>query len=79
MMMFDEFRAVDYLVSRPEVDGTRLGALGMSMGASKAWWLAALDPRVKVCMDVCCLTDDEELIRTHDWKSTESITTCPPS
>jgi dienelactone hydrolase len=65
MMMFDEFRALDYLVSRPEVDGTRLGTLGMSMGATKAWWLAALDPRVKVCMDVCCLTDYEELIRTH--------------
>ena len=68
MMMFDEFRALDYLASRPEVDGTRLGTLGMSMGATKAWWLAALDPRVKVCMDVCCLTDYEELIRTHGLK-----------
>lgn len=68
MMMFDEFRAMDYLASRPEVDTTRLGALGMSMGSTKAWWLAALDPRVKVCMDVCCLTDYEELIRTHGLK-----------
>jgi dienelactone hydrolase len=68
MMMFDEFRAVDYLASRPEVDATRIGALGMSMGATKAWWLTALDPRVKVCMDVCCLTDFEELIRTHGIK-----------
>jgi len=68
MMMFDEFRALDYLASRPEVDSTRLGAFGMSMGATKAWWLAALDPRVKVCMDVCCLTDYEELIRTHGLK-----------
>jgi len=64
MMMFDEFRAMDYLASRPEVDGSRLGVLGMSMGATKAWWLAALDPRVRLCMDVCCLTDFEELIRT---------------
>jgi hypothetical protein len=65
MMMFDEIRALDYLASRPEVDGQRLGALGMSMGATKAWWLAALDPRVRVCMDVCCLTDYEELIKAH--------------
>ena len=65
MMMFDEYRAMDYLASRPEVDPSRLGAFGMSMGATKAWWLSALDPRVKVCMDVCCLTDYEELIRTH--------------
>jgi len=68
MMMFDEFRALDYLASRPDVDSTRLGAMGMSMGSTKAWWLAALDPRVKVCMDVCCLTDYEELIRTHGLK-----------
>ncbi|HEV2400719.1 MAG TPA: acetylxylan esterase [Candidatus Sulfotelmatobacter sp.] len=68
MMMFDEFRAMDYLAARPEVDATRLGAFGMSMGSTKAWWLAALDPRVKVCMDVCCLTDYEELIRTHGLK-----------
>ena len=63
MMMFDEFRALEYLASRPEVDNKRMGALGMSMGATKAWWLAALDPRVRLCVDVCCLTDYEELIR----------------
>ena len=68
MMMFDEFRALEYLAARPEVDPRRLGALGMSMGATKAWWLAALDPRLKVCMDVCCLTDFDELIKTHCLK-----------
>ena len=68
MMMFDELRAMDYLASRPEVDPRRLGVFGMSMGATKAWWLAALDPRVSMCMDVCCLTDFEELIRTHGLK-----------
>jgi Acetyl xylan esterase (AXE1) len=66
MMMFDELRAMDYLASRPEVDPKRLGVLGMSMGSTKAWWLAALDPRVKACMDVCCLTDYEELIKAHN-------------
>ena len=68
MMMFDEYRALDYLASRPEVDASRLGAFGMSMGATKAWWLSALDPRVKVCLDVCCLTDYEELIRARGLK-----------
>jgi hypothetical protein len=38
------------------------------MGSTKAWWLAALDPRVTVCMDVCCLTDFDELIKTHALK-----------
>jgi dienelactone hydrolase len=62
MMIFDEFKALSYLASRPEVDPHRLGAFGMSMGATKAWWLAALDPRVHSTMDVCCLTDYESLI-----------------
>jgi hypothetical protein len=35
------------------------------MGATKAWWLAALDPRVKTTIDVCCLTDYESLIEAH--------------
>jgi acetyl esterase/lipase len=65
MMMYDEVRALDYLASRPEVDPSRLGATGMSMGATKAWWLAALDPRVKLTIDLCCLTDFDELIRTE--------------
>ncbi len=64
MMMFDEVRALDYLASRPEVDPKRLGATGMSMGATKAWWLAALERRVRLCVDLCCLTDFGELIRT---------------
>jgi hypothetical protein len=66
MMMFDEFRAFDYLASRPEVDSRHLGVLGMSMGSTKAWWLAAIEPRVRVCMDVCCLTDYQELIKIHN-------------
>jgi len=68
MMMFDEMRALDYLASRSEVDPSRLGALGMSMGATKAWWLAAVDPRVRVCVDVCCLTDFDELIAADNLK-----------
>lgn len=65
MMMFDELRAFDYLSSRPEVDSSRVGALGMSMGATKIWWLAALDSRIRAAMDVCCLTDYQSLIDAH--------------
>jgi len=65
MMMFDEFQALSWLAARPEVDPHRLGAFGMSMGATKAWWLAALDPRVQTTIDVCCLTDYDSLIAAH--------------
>ena len=43
--------ALDYLDSLQK-SITTLGALRMSMGATKAWWLAALDPCVRLCLDV---------------------------
>lgn len=67
-MVFDDFRSMDYLAQRPEVDPTRIGAFGLSMGSTRAWWLAALDPRVKLCIDLCCLTDYDELLRTKHLK-----------
>ncbi|MFO0930025.1 MAG: alpha/beta hydrolase family protein [Gemmataceae bacterium] len=67
-MLFDELQALTYLASRPEVDPHRLGVFGMSMGATKAWWLAALDDRIRLCVDLCCLTDYEALIRADHLK-----------
>ena len=78
MMMFDEFRALSYLASREEVDSQRLGVSGMSMGSTKSWWLAALDPRVSVTVDICCLTDFESLIAAH-WLSGHGIFYYVPS
>lgn len=62
MMVYDSLRALDYLISRPDVDPGRLATLGISMGSTMAWWVAALDTRVKVCVDLCCLTDFQALI-----------------
>lgn len=66
MMVFDSLRAVDYLRGRADVDPDRIGTLGMSMGSTMAWWLAALEPHVKVCVDICCLTDFHALIKAKD-------------
>jgi dienelactone hydrolase len=68
MIVFDDFRSLDYLASRPEVDPQRLGVFGLSMGSTRAWWLAALDPRIQLCIDLCCLTDFQELLRTKNLK-----------
>ncbi len=62
MMVYDSLKAMDYLVGREDVGGTGLATLGISMGSTMGWWLAALDERVKVCVDLCCLTDFEALI-----------------
>ena len=65
MMVYDSLRAMDYLCQRPEVDTSRIGAIGMSMGSTMSWWVAALDTRVKACADICCLTDFDALIEDN--------------
>ena len=69
MMVYDTLRGLDYLLARPEVDPARVGTLGMSMGSTMAWWVAALDPRLKVCVDICCLTDFQALMEAHNLKA----------
>jgi dienelactone hydrolase len=58
----DDRIALDYLCSRPEVDATRIGATGMSMGSTRSWWLAAVDERVAAAVGVACLTRYQNLI-----------------
>jgi dienelactone hydrolase len=62
MMVYDSLRATDFLVQRADVDASRIGTLGISMGSTMAWWLAALDERIKVTVDICCLTDFHTLL-----------------
>lgn len=50
-------RALDYLQSRPEVDGDRLGVTGRSGGGAYSWWIAAIDDRIKAAVPVAGITD----------------------
>ncbi len=68
MMLYDEIKALDYLLARPEADPKRVGVFGLSMGATKAWWLSALDTRITVCLDLCCMTDFDELMKANNLK-----------
>jgi hypothetical protein len=40
----------------------------MSMGSSTAQWVGALDPRLKVVVDICCLTDWHTLVEVGGLK-----------
>lgn len=62
MFVRDDQVALDYLCSRPEIDPGRIGATGMSMGSTRAWWLAAVDDRVAAVVAVACLTRYQELM-----------------
>ena len=50
-------RALDYLQSRKEVDGERIGITGRSGGGAYSWFIAAMDDRVKVAVPVAGITD----------------------
>ncbi|MBQ16059.1 MAG: acetylxylan esterase [Planctomycetaceae bacterium] len=49
-------RALDYLQSREEVDGRRIGVTGRSGGGAYSWSVAALDDRIKVAVPVAGIT-----------------------
>lgn len=69
MIVRDDLMALDYLCSRPEVDAARIGVTGMSMGATRTWWLAALDDRPKAAVAVCCLTRYHDLLAQRQLKA----------
>lgn len=63
--VWDAIRGLDYLVSRPDVDASRLGAFGCSGGGTVSAYLAALDPRVQAVAAGCYVSDFEHMIPTY--------------
>jgi dienelactone hydrolase len=49
-MLYDAMRAVDVLVSLPDVDADRIGVCGHSLGAKETLYLAAFDERIKAAV-----------------------------
>ncbi len=52
----DDSRCVDYLLSRKEVDGNRIGCTGLSGGGWRTDIVAALEPRIKASVTVGWMT-----------------------
>ncbi|MFZ4767369.1 MAG: alpha/beta hydrolase [Roseimicrobium sp.] len=65
VMIRDDRLALDYLCSRPEVDTRRIGVTGISMGSTRAWWLMALDERLRAASCIACMTRCEDLVRAE--------------
>lgn len=51
--IWDAKRAIDYLVSRPDVDPNRLGAAGCSGGGALTTMIGGMDPRLKAVVPAC--------------------------
>jgi cephalosporin-C deacetylase-like acetyl esterase len=56
-------RAIDYLVSRPDVDPERIGVTGISGGGAATIWIAAADERVKCAVPVSGMSDLESYVK----------------
>lgn len=69
MIVHDDLMALDYLASRPEVDASRIGVTGISMGSTRAWWVMAMDDRPRAAVCVACMTRYQDLIRAGMLKA----------
>ena len=62
--VWDAMRAIDYMQSRPEIDGSRIGFTGCSGGGTITSYVMALDDRITCAAPACYLTTFAHLIRT---------------
>ena len=50
IIAWDDIRTVDYLITRPDVDPSRIACVGQSVGGLRSSYLAALDDRIKAAV-----------------------------
>jgi cephalosporin-C deacetylase-like acetyl esterase len=62
--IWDGIRALDYLLSRKEVDPTRVACTGNSGGGTHTAYLSALDARIKVAAPSCYITSWRRLLES---------------
>jgi dienelactone hydrolase len=62
--ILDMRRAVDLIAGRPEVDASRLGCYGHSMGSTHTWLVGPWEPRLKALVGNCCMPTYSAMERT---------------
>ncbi len=72
---WDGIRAVDYLLTRPEVDPKHIGLTGNSGGGTQATWLCALEPRFTMAAPSCFVTTWRRNFENEEAADPEQ---CPP-
>ena len=78
-MTYDDIRGTEFLAQMPEVDADRVGCTGWSMGAYRAWMLAALSDRIKAASAICWMvTTDEQLSFKYQRTENGGFANCLP-
>ena len=78
-MTYDDIAATEFLASMPEVDPTRIGCTGWSMGGYRTWMLAALSDRIKAGACVCWMvTTDEQMSFKYSRTENGGFANCFP-
>lgn len=67
-MHYDDIYSTDFLATLPCVDRNRIGCLGCSMGAYRAWMLSALTDRVKAGAAICWMVTTDVQMSVADKK-----------
>ena len=62
--IWDGMRAIDYLQSREDIDGTKIGCMGNSGGGTQTSYLMALDDRIVAASPACYITSFSKLLNT---------------
>ena len=70
-MIWDGIRAVDYLLTRKEIDAQRIGITGRSGGGTQAAYIAALDERIYAAAPENYITSFQRLIETNGPQDAE--------
>ncbi len=70
-MIWDGIRAVDYLLSRKEIDPARIGITGRSGGGTQSAYIAAMDDRIYAAAPENYLTNFTRLLQTEGPQDAE--------
>ena len=71
--IWDGIRALDYLLSRPEVDPKRVGLTGNSGGGTHTAYIAALDDRIQVAAPSCYMTSWRRMLESIGPQDSEQV------
>ena len=71
--IWDGMRALDYLLSRPEVDASRVGCTGNSGGGTHTAYLSGLDDRIKVAAPSCYITSWRRMLESIGPQDAEQV------